>query len=107
MLTSRRSLMLGSLGLGLTGAPGFAQSAAKTAKATDSWVFIGTHGTAILGARLDSRTGELTLTGEAGQVERPTWLVADPKRPLLYSVSETGNDGKSNGGVVSLRIDPA
>jgi 6-phosphogluconolactonase len=37
--------------------------------------------------------------------DRPTWLLKDPVRPLLYAVSETGNDGKSQGRVASLRLD--
>ncbi|HUO22605.1 MAG TPA: lactonase family protein [Caulobacteraceae bacterium] len=70
-------------------------------------VYIGSHGNAIYSARLDAKTGRLSEVTEVAQVERPTWLVTDPERPLLYSVSETGNNGKEQGGVLSLAIDPA
>jgi 6-phosphogluconolactonase len=72
----------------------------------DTEVYIGSYGEAILGARLDSRTGRLTLQGPLVPVVDPTWLAVDPDRPILYSVSETGNDGKNQGGVLSLKIAP-
>jgi 6-phosphogluconolactonase len=70
-------------------------------------VFVGTQGDAILGVRLDTGTGQLSPLGTLARIEQPTWLVVDPNRPILYSVSETGNDGKSQGSVYSLGIDPA
>ncbi len=71
------------------------------------FVYIGTLGDAILGARLDTVTGRLTLVGPMAKIENPSWQVIDPRRPILYSVSETGNTGDREGGVYSLSIDPA
>ncbi|HUO23480.1 MAG TPA: lactonase family protein [Caulobacteraceae bacterium] len=96
-----------ALMMGLAGWP-VAQAAAKPA---GTLVYIGTHGgkapgQGIFSVRLDPKTGVLSDLEFAAGVERPTWLVVDPKRPVLYAVSETGNDGKSQGGVYSLAIDP-
>ena len=71
-----------------------------------SIVYIGTHGSAIFSARLNTRTGKLSPLGQAAEIERPTWLVVDPRRPVLYSVSETGNDGKTQGEVYSFSVEP-
>lgn len=70
-------------------------------------VFIGTQGDAILGARLDGASGRLSYIGPLAKLERPTWLVTDPTRPLLYSVSEIGNYTVERGSVHSFVIDPA
>jgi 6-phosphogluconolactonase len=70
-------------------------------------VFIGTQGDAILGARLDEGSGRLSYLGAVAKLERPTWIVTDPKRPLLYSVSEVGNYTAESGSVHSFAIDPA
>ncbi|MDH7639303.1 lactonase family protein [Sphingomonas oryzagri] len=72
-------------------------------------VFFGTHGTGpgqgIFSAHFDPATGALTSLGLAAEIERPTWQVASPTRPILYSVSETGNDGKSEASVSAFSID--
>ena len=74
-------------------------------------VYIGTHGSGpgqgIFYAQLDPTTGKLGSLELVAEVDRPTWLARDPRRLVLYAVSETGNDGKSQGGVYSLGIDPA
>lgn len=79
--------------------------------APETLVYVGTQGTepgqGILAARLDPRTGRLTPLGLAAEVQRPTWLAAHPTLPVLYAVSEVGNDGQSQGGVHTLRADPA
>lgn len=73
--------------------------------------YIGTHGSGpgqgIFAAAFDSLTGKFGDLQLAAEIEQPTWLALDPRRPILYSVSEIGNDGKSQGGVYSLAIDPA
>lgn len=73
-------------------------------------VYIGTQsnepGQGIFAARLDPRTGQLTPLGLALEAPRPTWLAPHPTLPILYAVSELGNDGKSHGGVSTLRADP-
>jgi 6-phosphogluconolactonase len=66
--------------------------------------FIGTQGNQIQAARLDTRTGTMTLVGPVGDLERPTWLVRHPQLPILYSVSEVGGDGKSDGKIVAFHI---
>lgn len=73
-------------------------------------VYIGTRadgsGTGISAARFDEKTGHVAALGLAAEVARPTWLRASPHLPILYSVSETGNDGKSEGGFYSFHADP-
>lgn len=86
--------------------------AATAAKARPPMrLYIGTQGggpgQGIWAARFDPATGTLGDLHLAAEVERPTWLVRDPKRPLLYAVSETGNDGQAQGGVLGFAIDPA
>jgi 6-phosphogluconolactonase len=72
-------------------------------------VYIGTQGSGsrqgIIAGRLDPATGALASLGIAAEVERPTWLVPDPHKPVLYVVSETGNYGQSQGGVLGLAVD--
>lgn len=98
---NRRELM--TAGLCLLATPAFAQMGQT---ATDL-VYIGTHGdNGIYAARMDVTTGRLTPLGQVSKTDRATWLVADPQRPLLYSVSELGNDGKQDGKVVALAINP-
>ncbi len=74
-------------------------------------VYFGTRATGagqgVMGARFDPKTGALSSLGLAAEIERPTWVMPSPHRPVLYSVSETGNDGKSNASVYSFSADPA
>lgn len=71
-------------------------------------VYVGTHGSGpgqgIVAARLDPRSGRLTGLGMVAEVDRPTWLVADQPQHRLYSVSETGNDGRSNGSIYGFAV---
>jgi len=73
-------------------------------------VYIGTQndgpGQGIVAARFDPQTGHLTAVGQVTEVARPTWLLPHPKLPVLYSVSEVGNDGHSHAAVYSFSIDP-
>lgn len=74
-------------------------------------VYFGTRGggagQGIFGARLDARTGRLTPLGLVAEVERPTWLLASPQTPFLYSVSEVLDDGRSEPSVISFAVDRA
>lgn len=70
-------------------------------------VFIGTQGKSIVSARFDPRTGALSALDTAASVERPTWVIAHPARPLLYAVSEIGNDGAAQGKVFGFAADGA
>lgn len=71
------------------------------------FVYVGMHGNQIKAARFDAATGELTLTGVAATVPSPTWMVMHPSLPIVYSDSELGNDGKTDGAVYAMHIDPA
>ncbi len=99
-----RGLLLGLL-LALSSA--WIKAGPAAAQDTGTLVFIGTQGDAILGARLDVNTGRLSYIGALAKLERPTWVVTDPTRPLLYSVSEIGNYTDERGSVHSFAIDPA
>jgi 6-phosphogluconolactonase len=50
------------------------------------------------------RFGPITLVAE---VERATWLTVHPNNRYLYSVSELGNDGKTDGAILSFQINSA
>lgn len=81
-------------------------AAARPAK-RGTRIYIGTQGKAIVSARFDSRTGALSALDTVAQVERPTWVLAHPQRPLLYAVSETGAVGASQGKVCGFAVDGA
>lgn len=87
-----------------------AAPAAFAASSTETLVYVGTQGAepgqGIFAARLDARTGRLSSLGLAAELQRPTWLTAHPALPVLYAVSEMGNDGKSQGSLHTLRADP-
>ena len=88
-----------------------ASAAALPARAADPLVYVGTQGSGpgqgIFAARIDPRSGHLTPVGLAAEIARPTWQVLSADHHILYSVSETGNDGKSQATVHALAIDPA
>ncbi len=74
-------------------------------------VYVGTHQKAgdpsLFAARFDPGTGKFSPLGPVSRIEHPTWLAADPHRPVLYAVSELGDDGRTEGKVSSLAIDRA
>lgn len=129
-MTVLRSIEAGSLflSLALTGFAG-AQSGSVAncgAKGSDSVrVFIGTTsqmmgpptaapaaGTSseppqgIYSACLNQRTGAVSIGGFAADVQRPSWLIANPTMPVLYSTG-SGADLRGEGGLFSLALDPA
>ena len=53
----------------------------------------------------DPRAGVFGDVSMVDDLERPTWLAVSPDSKSLYSVSELGNDGKSNGFLASFAID--
>ncbi|MRW92082.1 beta-propeller fold lactonase family protein [Duganella sp. FT80W] len=73
-------------------------------------IYIGTHqqggAPSLFTATFNSRDGSFGAASAVASMDRPTWLVKDPARPLLYVVSEVGNDGATQGKVFSLRIVP-
>ncbi len=89
----------------------FPALAGQCSKPASQLVYFGSQtsepGQGVVGARLDSRTGRLSSLGIAAQAVRPTWLEAHPTLPILYAVSEVGNDGKSQGSVLTFRANPA
>lgn len=80
---------------------------ATSANAGDrtEFVYFGTHGTKIHAAKFDPRTGDLVPLGPVADNPRPTAAVRHPKLPVMYFTDESGNDGKSPGGVQSYHIE--
>ena len=70
--------------------------------------YIGTQGEApaegIFAFRLNENNGEMTPIGVVAEEERPTWVLCDPQRPILYSVCEVGNRDERFGTITSFRI---
>ena len=56
----------------------------------------------IYGAWFDPSTGHFTSLGRVIDITAPTWLAADAKRPILYSVT-SGPAGSNN--LISLAVD--
>jgi 6-phosphogluconolactonase len=77
----------------------------------DVLVYLGTQGSGagqgIFVARLNEATGTLTPPALAAEVERPTWLLPDPRRGRIFTVSETGNAGERQGQVQSFAVGAA
>lgn len=69
------------------------------------WIYFGTHGDYIYNAVFNLEDGSFANIQKAAKVVRPTWFVQDPGGNHLYSVSEVGNDGGSNGEVVAFSMD--
>ncbi|MDV5824939.1 lactonase family protein [Sphingobium naphthae] len=71
-------------------------------------LFIGSQGQGedqgIHAARFFPASGKLDVLGLSAVVARPTWVLADPRRPVLYAVSEVGNAGDRIGNVLSFSI---
>ena len=107
----RYSRKLGSLlvALALAGCTDADNHPGPPVAAKETLVYFGTHGDKpgeeIFGAWFDERTGTLRGIGSVADIFRPTWLVAHPDKPILFSVSESGNDGKSEGRIVSFLVD--
>lgn len=84
--------------------------AANVQAAACERLFIGTHqqggAPSLFTATFNGIDGSFGPASAVASIERPTWLAVDPARPVLYTVSETGNDGVAQGKVFSLRIAP-
>ena len=87
--------------LALAAVPAHAQEQSST------WVYFGTRsmeaGHGIVAARFDANSGRLFPVGRAAELTRPAWLLAHPRLPVLYSVSEVGNESR----VFAFTRDPA
>lgn len=78
---------------------------------TQTLAYIGTQGSGpgqgVVAIRLDPKDGALSSLGVVAEVDRPTWVLADPVHRRLFAVSETGNDGATHGTVSGFAYDPA
>lgn len=70
-------------------------------------IYVGMHGAQIHAARFDAASGDMTMIGPVADNPRPTWAVLHPNQPTLYFGDNSGEEGKSEGGVQTLRIDAA
>jgi 6-phosphogluconolactonase len=72
-------------------------------------LYIGTRdpekGKTIYSCTFDAATGACGPVSRAADLEQPTWMVASADARFIYSVSETGNDGKSEGGLAAFSVD--
>lgn len=79
--------------------------------APDYLVYIGTYtgdkSKGIYAYRFDSKTGQLTPLGLAGEITNPSFLTIHPNSRFLYAVSETSMfEGQKTGAVSSFAINP-
>lgn len=51
-------------------------------------VYIGSQGNQLRAARFDAASGKLTMIGIVAEGLRPTWSVAHPQLPILYTVND-------------------
>jgi 6-phosphogluconolactonase len=79
------------------------------AKSSRSIIFLGTRanaaGAGISSCIFDAATGKCTPISRAAEIASPTAFALSPNRRILYSVSELGNDGKSDGSISAFAID--
>jgi 6-phosphogluconolactonase len=79
------------------------------AKSSRSLIFLGTRanapGKGISSCFFDSATGKVTPVSLALEFASPTSFLLSPNKKILYSVSELGNDGKSDGSISAFAID--
>ncbi|WP_395390985.1 lactonase family protein [Novosphingobium sp. BL-8A] len=78
---------------------------------TQTLAYVGTQGSGpgqgVVAVKLDPKSGALSSLGVVAEVDRPTWVLADPAHHRLFAVSETGNDGVTHGTVSGFAYDPA
>jgi 6-phosphogluconolactonase len=79
------------------------------AASSRSLIFLGTRtnapGKGIYSFFFDAETGTCTPAILAAEIASPTAFALSPNKRILYSVSELGNDGKSDGAISALTID--
>jgi len=78
--------------------------------ASSSWlVYFGTYtgpnSKGIYVGEYDPASGRIGNVELAGEITRPSWIVADAAGRHLYAVSELGNDGRTSGAISSFSID--
>jgi 6-phosphogluconolactonase len=99
----QRALRLWGFWLSLSVVPAHAAGQAPETQ----WVYFGTRSTdagqGIVAARFDVKTGRLSPIGMVAELTKPAWLLAHPKLPVLYSVSESNSESR----VFAFKRDPA
>lgn len=85
------ALAMLTLSLGLSNTPPRAATVSENAEAV--LVYVGMHGGQVRALRFDAGSGRLTMIGPVADVPKPTWSVAHPTLPMLYSVNEDSKDG--------------
>lgn len=110
--TSRFVAVLLTAAVAITGVAGWAATPAPASRSggePTAWLFVGTRAdgpaTGIRAAGFDAATGRMTERGLAAAMVHPTWLLSDPRHPMLYSVSEVGNDGLAEASVHGFAVD--
>ncbi|MET0535859.1 MAG: lactonase family protein [Steroidobacter sp.] len=62
------------------------------------WVYFGSRSTepgqGIVAARFDANSGKISPVGIVAEIAKPAWLLAHPKLPVLYSVSEVSGESR-------------
>jgi 6-phosphogluconolactonase len=84
----------------------------ETSVAASKWfVYFGTYtgpnSKGIYVSDYDPASGRIGDIRLAGEIPRPSWILADKSGTHLYAVSELGNDARTNGEISSFTIDRA
>lgn len=58
----------------------------------------------LYGVRLDPRTGHLTPLGLQFEARRATWQLANPRRPVIYTVADSGGGATTESVIYSLQV---
>jgi 6-phosphogluconolactonase len=93
---SSELVYFGTMGAGGFGPPGAAAPATPPPPVP----------TGIFAARLDTKTGKLTGLGLQAELQRSTWLTANPSMPVIYSVAQ-GATMADHSSIVSFAADRA
>ena len=64
-------------------------------------------GNGLYAVRIDSVTGKLTSLGLKIKLDRASWLVTNPKLPVIYSVADSGGGLKTEAMVHAFAVDRA
>lgn len=60
----------------------------------------------IYAGKFDENTGQLTDIHQVTQVLRPSMVIINPDRPILYAVNELGGKGPEHAQIISYKYDP-
>jgi len=94
---------------GATALAGLSHVPKAWATSSRSLIFLGTRinapGKGISSCFFDAKTGTCTPITLAAEIASPTAFAVSANRRILYSVSELGNDGKTDGSISAFTID--